>query len=448
MGFLIVFLLVNIFEPEKFFGSDLLWELISLGSLVGGCLYYLPLRNGKILYTPIFNVRGLLIFLAFLFLLIISFWRTHSFLDSEFSVFKKTLIFLLLPVFLYFLYQKKKVEQAEGFEKKFMKAIIHVLGIFCLVNILAFVLNPTFGSGGATTFRLIGISTKKLLFPLYANTHPASIGLLGGFLVVLSIAYLRHVKAFNFKEKANLLIYIVGGFIVILMSDSRGLLFTTVMCVVGMVALVSFNKLGVLKLAVWLVPFSSLLLISLLQVVADNSFLSQISRNNSSDIATGNSRAFIYQAANKELFDFKPIHVVGFGEYGPYGAGITKYYMEGKFGHDTKRQKLISSVTHNTALQVIFDIGYMGLLVYLFLLFSVFSQCIILFRNGNKVQVLIMYLLAFMLINGTSETYYGHYHPFRNYLFVIVVFFAFLSLNAHLMISKNQISKLSAATKV
>lgn len=446
MIFLIIFLLVNVFEPARFFGSDLVWELVSLGSLLGGCIYYLPLRNGKLFYTPIFNTRGVLVFVAFILLLIISFWRTHSFLDSQFSVFKKSLIITLLPVFIYLLYQKK-TEEGEGFEQVFLKTIIHVLGIFCFANFLAFVISPTYGAGAATTFQFIGITTKKLIYTLYPHTHPARIGSLGGFLVVLSAAYLRHVKAKDFKEKAIMILYIGIGFFIILISDSRANLFTAILCIVGMYALIRFNKLNVLKYAVWVVPFSSFIFIAILQISANTSFMSNISRGNSSDIATGNSRAFIYKAANKELGDFKPIHVVGFGEYGPYGAGITKYYMEAKFGYKSKEQKLISSVTHNTALQVIFDIGYIGLLVYMFLLFSIFSQSISMFKNGKTALILVCYILGYMVINGTSGTYYGHYNAFQNYLFVILAFFVILVLNKHLINSKLEEASNKVVTK-
>jgi hypothetical protein len=440
MIFLIIFLLVNIFEPETFFGSGIIWDLVSIVSLLAGCVYYLPLQYGRISYTPIINTRGFLLFTLFLLLLIISFWRTHNFLNTQFSFIKNSFTIALIPLFIYFLYQKKAVK-TENFEKEFLKAVIHILGIFCFVNFIAFVLEPTYANVAATTFRFIGVSTKKMIFPLYPDTHPASIGSLGGFLVVLSAAYLKHVKARELKDKLLLISYIIIGLIIILMSDSRANLFTAVISVFGMYALFSFNKLSLIKYSVWLLPFSNLLFISVLQVTANTSFMSQISRSSSADIATGNSRAFIYMAANKELSDFKPEHIVGFGEYGPYGIGLTKYYMEDKFGYETKEQKLISSVTHNTALQVIFDIGYLGLVIYLLLLFAVFSQSITLFNKGKPAMILISYLLAYMVINGTSATYYGNYHPFQNYLFIILAFFVFMSSNARQIECKQDMIK-------
>lgn len=437
MGYLFVFLLIRIFEPERFFGSGVVWDLAGIGALLAGCMHYFPLKNGKFSYTPITNVKGFYIFVLFLLLLIISLFRTHSFLNTQFSVIKNVFIIVLFPTFIYFYHQYKN-QDGNFSERSFILLIIHVLGIFCLANFLAFVLNPTFSSEAATTFRFIGINTKKFVYPLYPNSHPTKIGSLGGFLVVLSAGFLKHAKPLTSKERLTIIVYICVGFIIILMSDSRANLFAAILSIGVIHFLASANKLSLIKYAVWLLPFSNILFIGLLQSTAKTSFMSQISRSSSSDISTGNSRKFIYMAANNELAEFKPIHVVGFGEYGPYGAGITKYYMEAKFGYSTKEQKLLSSVTHNTALQVIFDIGYVGLVVYLLLLVSLFGQTINMFKDGKPEMLIVAYLLTYILINGTSGTYFGNYNAFQNYLFIIISFFVFISYNAYLKEKKKK----------
>jgi O-antigen ligase len=151
-------------------------------------------------------------------------------------------------------------------------------------------------------------------------------------------------------------------------------------------------------------------------------------------------------AANNELADFKPIHMIGYGEYGPYGAGLTKQYMEEKFLMETEQEKLLSSITHNTALQVIFDIGYIGLAIYLLLLSTLFSQIYILYKKNKTAVLTISYLMLYIVLMGTSETFYGNYAPFRNYLFIIITSFVFITYNAYLYKKQVQVNKYEPAT--
>jgi O-antigen ligase len=265
------------------------------------------------------------------------------------------------------------------------------------------------------------------------------IGTLGGYLFVISIAYMKHVADIPSKLKKRLYLYAVTGVIVILMSDSRTIFFSALLCIATMFLLSSVNKLNVIKYTVWIIPFSNVIFMAFLQYTASTSMASTLSRGGGSDIATGNSRKFIYLAANNELADFKPIHMIGYGEYGPYGAGLTKLYMEEKFLMESETEKLLSSLTHNTALQAIFDTGYIGLAVYILLLLITFSQIYKLYKTGKPAVLTICYLLFYIIIMGTSETFFGNYTPFRNYLFIILTFFIFISYNAYLY--KKQIKK-------
>lgn len=430
MGYLLIFLLVQAFEPERFFGGDIVWDLLSLSLLIIGCIHYSPLRFGKFRYFSVRNKRGFLLFYLFLLLLIISLWRTSSFLNSELSVVKNTLSIVLIPVYLYCLYLYKH-KDSDSFEEKLFFVLIHALGIFCAVNLIAFALNPTFGDGNAAIFSLLGINSTKVVFPLYPYSHTNFVGSFGGFLVVLSLGYIQNVKNLSSTKKMTLWIYLMVGMVVTIMGDSRGTVFGVVFAVFILYFFIKIKKYRLLKYSVLVVPISHVLFIFTLQFAANSSFGSEISRGKN-DLATGNSRKFIYMAANLELARFKPIHMIGYGEYGIYGAGLTKYYMN-KFGYETKEKKLISSVAHNTSLQAIFDIGYIGLFVYLLLLFVFFSQSQILFEKGKLHFMLPVYFLLYHIITGVSETRFGNYSPFQNFLFIMVAFIVINSYNNYLV---------------
>jgi hypothetical protein len=313
------------------------------------------------------------------------------------------------------------------------------LGIYCLANIIAFIVKPTYDTSAATTLRFIGINTRQILFPLNPNIHPGIIGALGGYLFVLSASYLKHIKNNSSWVNRRLYLYIISGIVTVLMSDSRTILFSAVLCVAGLFIITSINKLSLLKYLIWVIPFSNIIFMSAMQYTASTSIASSISRNNNNDIATGNSRKFIYMAANRELADFKPIHMIGFGEYGPYAAGLTKYYMADKFYKESKKETLISSVTHNTALQVIFDIGYIGLAIYLLFLFTLFSQLGKMSKAGQTSILPLAYIMTYIMILGTSETYFGNYTLIHNYLFFLLTFFIVISYNNYL--NKKQLTK-------
>jgi hypothetical protein len=438
MPFLFIFLLINIFEPGNFFGSDKVWDALSIITLLVGCIRYFPVRSSKIYYIPVFNVKSFILFFIFIAILIVSLFRTHSFLNSDLTTVKNVTTILIIPVFLYLFYQYESQNPAFS-ERQFILLIINVLGIFGIVNILAFALNPTYSTEAATTFRFIGINTRRIVFPVNPGVHPNMIGTLGGYLFVLSIAYIKHVSNISSKVKRRLYLYTIAGVIVILMSDSRTIFFSALLCIATMYILSSMNKLELIKYTVWILPFSNIIFMAFLQYTASTSMATTLSRGGGADIATGNSRKFIYLAANNELADFKPIHIIGYGEYGPYGAGLTKLYMEEKFLMESETDKLLSSITHNTALQAIFDTGYIGLAVYLILLLVVFSQINKLIKSDKPFYLPISYLIFYIIIMGTSETFFGNYTPFRNYLFIILTFFVFTSYNAYLY--KKQIKK-------
>jgi hypothetical protein len=438
MQFFFIFLCITIFDPSRFFGNDKLWDAMSILTLSLGCIRYFPVRSAKIYYTPILNTKGFILFLMLLLLFIISLFRTHSFLITSLSIVKNSTTVCLIPIFLYLFYQYES--QNDNFsEKKFIMLIIDVLGIYCLANIIAFIVKPTYDTSAATTLRFIGINTRQILFPLNPNIHPGIIGALGGYLFVLSASYLKHIKNNSSWVNRRLYLYIISGIVTVLMSDSRTILFSAVLCVAGLFIITSINKLSLLKYLIWVIPFSNIIFMSAMQYTASTSIASSISRNNNNDIATGNSRKFIYMAANRELADFKPIHMIGFGEYGPYAAGLTKYYMADKFYKESKKETLISSVTHNTALQVIFDIGYIGLAIYLLFLFTLFSQLGKMSKAGQTSILPLAYIMTYIMILGTSETYFGNYTLIHNYLFFLLTFFIVISYNNYL--NKKQLTK-------
>lgn len=349
---------------------------------------------------------------------------------------KYTLMIFLFVLFLYLFYQYES--QKPNFnEKQLFMLVIHVIGLYCTINVISVILKPTFVNEMGTTFSLIGIHMKKLIFPLYPDTHNNSIGSLGGYLLVLSIGYIKHIKNLPFYNKLVLFFYIGIGVIMIFIGDSRGTLFGTFLSIAIMLVLVSFRKLQVLKYTVWILPFSHVIFIAILQILAGTSAASELSRGSGSDIATGNSRKFIYMGADQVLANFDPIQLIGYGEYGIKGSGVTRSFME-KFLVESEEEALIVSIAHNTALQVLFDIGYIGLFAFLFIIYFSFSQSQQLYYQGEKHFIAISYFFVYHNIIGISESVFGLYYQFVNYLFIFFAFVVFISYNKGLLPKRKQ----------
>lgn len=424
MIYLFLFFLMQALRSDGFGVDTNLWETAILLVLVVGCLHYLPIRFLKLYYTPLRRPRSFFWFFAFLLLFVVSLWRSNDFVSSAVGVAKDTLTPVLLLVFVY-LYQQHLFRRGRDFSRLVLLSLVHAIGIFCIINLIAVVANPTFGREDATTLSLVGVHIKRVMFTLYPTTHANYVGIIGGSLFALSFE--RSLFGPGTWGKSMQWVYLFVGLFVVLISDSRSSLAALVVGTLAVSVLKNTQNLSLTKYSVLLVPFSSALFIIGLQFLATSSSVQSVARGDS-DLATGNSRKFIYQAAANELGDFKPIHLVGYGEYGTYGSGITRYYMK-YFGYENEEQILNSSVAHNTALQVIFDIGYLGLFVYLLLIFSVISCACRLYQTNHQEYLAFLYFVMYTIIIGVTTTRYGNYHEVLHQLFVLLCFVTFNTYN-------------------
>ena len=425
MIYLVLFFLMKALRADGFGVDNNLWETVNILVLVIGCLHYAPVRFMKLYYTPL-KKRGFLWFFFFLFLFTISLWRSNDFVSSSTGLLKD-IITLLLLIALFYLYQQHRFVRQKPVSQPVLLALIHAIGIFCLLNVIAVILNPMYGQDNATTLAIVGFHTKKVLFSMYPEVHPNYVGMMGGFLFVMSLE--RSVFGPGFWNKVIRIAYLTAGMMVVLICDARTTFLAVLLSGLVVYGLQRIKKLSLVKYTVVLLPFSSVIFIVALQFAAGFSAVQSISRD-SSDLATGNSRKFIYDAAARELSDFKPIHLVGYGEYGTYGSGLTRYYMKW-FGYDDEEVILNASVAHNTALQVIFDVGYIGLLAYSLMIFFSLAYAYKLYQAGYTEYLALLSFFVFNIITGFTTSRFGNYHEVANQLFFVFCFLILSTYNYH-----------------
>ena len=431
MIYLFLFFLMKALRPDGF-GVDIsLWETANLLVLVAGCLRYMPVRSMKLYYTPLQGAKFFWFF-AFIVLFIISLWRSSDFVSSSIGTLKDTITLLLLVAFVY-LYQQYLFLRQRPFSQPILLTLLHAIGIFCVLNLLAIAMNPMFGQDSATTLSIVGIHTRKILFTMYPAVHPNYVGMMGGFLFVMSLE--RSLFGPGFRAKIIRWTYLASGILVVLVCDARTTFLAALLSGLVVLMLQRAKKLTLIRYSILLLPFSHILFLLALQFAAGFSAVQSISRDGS-DLATGNSRKFIFQAATNELNDFKPLHLAGYGEYGIYGAGLTRYYM--KFFHQVNSEEVMlnASVAHNTALQVIFDMGYLGLLAYCSMIFFALSCAAKLYQAGYREYLALLNFFVFNLITGFTTTRFGNYHEVANQLFIVFCFLIFTTYQYHLLKKK------------
>lgn len=426
MIYIFLFLLTAILDGDNLLGGYKIIDLMGIGILLMGFVKYFPIRRARLHYTPVINIVSFSIFIIFYLMVIISFWRTHNFMISNMNIAKISLVTILFPVVMYLAFQKE-VQKDSSIPQKMVLLILHVMALFCFVNIVYTFANPIYGDVNSALLKAVGISQKKYKFSLYETVHPNTIGSLGGMLMVLSAGCIFHFRFEKFKEKALYIGYALIGFVVAVLGDSRGTLFGALACIAILYTFVKTKQYPFLKYLVFLFPFSHMIFLAIVGNIAESDAADSISRD-SKDLSTGNSRKFIYETANRELADFKPIHFVGFGEYGIYGAGLTMYYIE-KFGELLPSEQVTISVAHNSAVQAIFDTGYLGIFFYVMLMFVVFQKSQKLYKRGHDPFILITFFLMYYMITGMSETYFGRYAKFQYFMLLYLSFTVLLSFN-------------------
>jgi O-antigen ligase len=143
------------------------------------------------------------------------------------------------------------------------------------------------------------------------------------------------------------------------------------------------------------------------------SFLSR----SSGDLQTGNSRFLIWGISFAEFAQFKPIHLIGYGEYGHLGSGASKLWENIFSNWEDSGNK----TPHNTMLVIMFDTGYIGLFFYISLLYGFIAKMIKIWLWQKPQRYLYLSYFLFMLLQGVTESTFGFY--FFDYLFIFFMIF-------------------------
>lgn len=288
--------------------------------------------------------------------------------------------------------------------------------LYCFVNIFLWASGISVGKyeettiGEALLLSQLGINIERVKFPLVTGFNSFAT-LLGG---LFSVTLMGLVSSFRYKSLLWLSLAII--FVMLLMIDSRTALIYPVLCCLLVLFLKKREKIGILRTFPITQIFGPILLVLFLQLVSNIPFFASLSRS-SEDLQTGNSRTMVWTMALTEFIEFKFDHIAGYGEYGHYESGASALWAP--FFSSYENSEMMHP--HNTILMILFDYGIIGLIAYFFLLYRSINMVISTWKFNKDFNSLIVTYLAYFLIIGITESFFGFYYLNSYYLLFSVL---------------------------
>lgn len=278
-------------------------------------------------------------------------------------------------------------------------------GIFVAINVIAYYLglrgfNSIDDAGQNKMLSLIGISRTRVALPFASGIN--NFGAMAGLVVVSGFCTAKYSR--------GVILFCVGsivavlGFIGIVLVDSRAsagvaVLVCVLMTSVGRLSL--FSKfIKVLPLVVLVAP---IIIYNANAVMRDTGLAGAATRQGAFAQRLGllSGRDVVWNSAYRVFAEPEPIQLVGYGALGQYKSGAAKGYawifME--------NSGVTSHSLHNTFLQVLIDLGYIGLIVWILFWLSFCSDLVKKWRSGirdleNSIPIAIA---LFISIGGIME---------------------------------------------
>lgn len=303
----------------------------------------------------------------------------------------------------------------------FLYSIVFPLFLYVIFNLFLFfagIRHPEIDIGKGVILANFGININRVKF-FFSNGINGYGTVLGILLTLSSIGFITGNRYKNF-----FLFFVFISLISLLLTDSRGPLVFSLLIL--FMCKIYFIKTKNLK-GLWLVPFlgfvGPLLLISLLSFLATTEYGNYLSRS-SDELMTGNSRVIIWGLAFNEFLTFNPVyHLIGYGEFGHYTAGLSPIW--GKlFPGDIQNTKYMHP--HNTFLSIAYDYGYLGLFLFIAFQLKILKLIKKYWQSNRVICMLILSNLLYFNFVGIGETVFGFYYQNVIHLFILINIFPFL----------------------
>jgi hypothetical protein len=266
----------------------------------------------------------------------------------------------------------------------------------------------------------IYIDRVNFLFSSGINSYAVILGAIMTFQLAYCAVY----------SKVALLdyVYLVVILVSLLLVDSRsGIIYPSIIIITTLF-------LWKMNLTKW-ISFSPILyfivpviFIFLLPELADFEFVQDISRS-SSDLFTLNGRLYIWLLTLNEFASFDWIHLFGYGFNGHFVSGASI-----RWGTlFTSWENSDSMHPHNVIFSTLYDIGYAGVALFLFLFFKTANSLKKITGKIGKTGVVFTSFFIYLILISCSETFIGLYYLNAiNIFFTFIFFIVLLNINLNL----------------
>ena len=405
--------------------------------LLGTILFSLQ-RKTKLYVGSIVNKGDFLLYGFFVLLLVLCAFRSNLSTASMVGNTNDAAVLLLLNLYGYvcFSYLFRRYENINIARFVLLGPVI----VFMLATVF-YVLNYNSLPSVEGNFRtkplfltLLGFNVENKVLQFKSDSdriHPNTLGIIGGALLSAYLVGINTIKIYRLQWSVLVALMALGA--MVLIADSRVTVLNTLITVGVVYALIRYKKLQTLPYLAVVFPFFPFISLFLLEFIASTELAQLFSKSEAgTDIASGSERATIWLYCLQELMDFKLIHLIGFGDYGHYGAGVSQQYAF-VFGPDGSDDM----VTHNAFYQAFFDVGYLGVLVYLAVLYKVVRSAIFLFYQGVEVARLYLGFITYYILSGSFESTFNSYNKLYNLIFLLLCIAVFTHKNQVLKQAKD-----------
>jgi O-antigen ligase len=393
------------------FSSSIIFRLVPVLLLIFVIINE-ALINGNVI--NIFQKKIILLF-VFVFIIIIGVLTSSKPLYSVvFKVFKCLSLFVFLLASIIIIYNFRY----RGILNVFVKFFFLPFLFYVTLNLLFFLVGITGDdSVDSKSVLLSYIGTIGTRVNFYLSAGVNAYGSVLGVLLTFSLVGFGVVK----KYKKYFLIGVLVSLISLFLTDSRGPMVYAFL-IFFLVRFLSFFKKPIFLNLVPIIGFiGPFILLFFLSLISTTSFGESLSRN-SGDFASGNSRLPIWTIAVSDFLVFKPEHhIFGYGEFGHHTSGLSPIWASIFDGQEENHEFIHP---HNTFLSIMFDYGYLGLLIYLIFQYKVINIIKRFWQSQKEISMFLLSNLLYFNFVGIGETMFGFYYRNVMYIFFIVNIFA------------------------
>lgn len=265
----------------------------------------------------------------------------------------------------------------------------------------------------AVMLSLLNIKCSRIYYPLSEGIN--AFGMVGGAGFVISAAALIDIVK---KKSKDILGWVIACFgvgislLIVLTTDSRGALLFLLITAGITLLLPKIAKATYVGLLLLIQPAILFLKGGFLQNLA---ILAPLIRFGT-DVLSG--RTTIWQSAIRPLFEFKWIHLVGYGLYGQQKSGIVSAYKDLFVSYVYTNEISL----HNFSLQMIYDLGYIGLLVVFLLLFFISKNLVKQIKSHpeNREKMQAISIMIYILLIGSVSVIPAFYARELFFMFIFV----------------------------